>query len=64
MNLAMTRKIDEKRNRERRIIWMSSLTNWLEERNIKHREEELLQKMHRELWQDTIVHVLPSEHDI
>ena len=59
-NLALTGKIDGKRSRgRRRMLWMSSLTKWLEERGVKHQEVELLERArNRELWHDMIANVI------
>lgn len=45
-DLAVTRKYEERKSRgRRRMLRMSSFTNWLEESRIKHEEVELLQKI-------------------
>lgn len=43
------------------VIWMSTLTNWLEEGGVKLQDVELLQNAkNRELWQDMIATVVPK----
>ncbi len=58
-NLALTGKVEGRRSRgRRRVLWMSSLKEWLEEVGVKEQEVELLEKaLSRELWQDMIAKV-------
>ena len=55
-NLALPGKIDGKRSRgRRRVLRMSSLTKWLEERGVNYQEVELLERArNRELWHNMI----------
>ena len=59
-NLAMTGKIEGKRSRgRRRVLWMSSFKEWLEEAGVKDQETAVLleKALIRELWQDMIAQV-------
>ena len=58
-NLALTGKIDGKRSRgRRRVMWMASLAEWIQDRGVKIKEMELLEiSNNRELWHNMIAKV-------
>ena len=69
-NLAMTGRIEGKRNRGRgRVTWMFSVKGWLQERGVKHQEVELIERArnrkldrlrpriwHLEIYKHTYIH--------
>ena len=59
-NLALTGKIEGKRNRGRKwSLWMANLNEWIEERGVKYQEVELCEKARdREMWKSMIAHVI------
>ena len=58
-DLALTGKIDGKRSRVRRImLWVASLVQWVQERGVKTKDVNLINKKQRaELWHDMIAKV-------
>ncbi len=55
-NLALTGKVEGRRSRgRRRVFWMSSSKESVEEAGVKDQETELLEKaLSKELWQDIV----------
>ena len=54
--MALTGKVEGRRSSGRkRVCWMSSLKEWLEEASVKDQEAELLEKAFKQgMWQDMI----------
>ncbi len=52
----MTGKIEEKRSKgRRRVPWMSSVKEWLQDRGVKHQEVEIIERArHGKLWHGMI----------
>ena len=59
-NLALTGKIEGKRNRgKKRSLQMANLNEWIGERGVKYQEVALFEKARdRELWKSMITHII------